>query len=86
MIINLNLHLIGGNLLQLNLIWTGGARVHLEHGEFFLFYTSKEQNICDVLLWTFNYKLFLSKFDLDVLLLHLLWHVKATKANKTQRQ
>ena len=60
--------------------------MHLEHGEFFLFYTSKEQNICDVLLWTFNYKLFLSKFDLDVLLLHLLWHVKATKANKTQRQ
>ena len=59
-ITNLNLHLIGGNLLQLNLIWTGGAQVHLEHGEFFLFYTSTEQNICDVLLWTFNYKLFLS--------------------------
>ena len=64
MITNLNLHLIGGNPLKLNFIW-----VHLEHGEFFLFYTSKEQNICDVLLWTFNYKLFLSKFDLDVLLL-----------------
>ena len=24
-ITNLNLHLIGGNLLQLNLIWTGGG-------------------------------------------------------------